>query len=36
MRDVWREVRDSVTAVLQRTTLQMLSERRRTALTFSI
>ena len=36
MRDVWREVRDSVTSVLQRTTLQMLSERRRTALTFSI
>ena len=36
MRDVWREVRESVTAVLQRTTLQMLSERRRTALTFSI
>jgi Rrf2 family transcriptional regulator, cysteine metabolism repressor len=36
MRDVWREVRDSVTAVLRRTTLQMLSERRRTALTFSI
>ena len=36
MRDVWREVRDSVTSVLARTTLQMLTERRRTALTFSI
>jgi Rrf2 family protein len=36
MRDVWREVRESVNSVLQRTTLQMLSERRRTALTFSI
>ena len=36
MRDVWREVRESVHGVLQRTTLQMLSERRRNALTFSI
>jgi Rrf2 family transcriptional regulator, cysteine metabolism repressor len=36
MRDVWREVRESVSAVLRRTTLQTLSERRRTALTFSI
>jgi len=36
MRDVWREVRDSVNAILARTTLQSLSERRRTALTFSI
>jgi Rrf2 family protein len=36
MRDIWREVRDSVAAVLARTTLQMLTERRRTALTFSI
>jgi DNA-binding IscR family transcriptional regulator len=36
MRDIWREVRDSVTSVLARTTLQMLTERRRTALTFSI
>lgn len=36
MRDVWREVRDSVSAVLRRTTLQSLSDRRRTALTFSI
>lgn len=36
MRDVWREVRQSVDAVLRRTTLQALSERRRTALTFSI
>ena len=36
MREVWREVRESVHAVLQRTTLQMLTERRRSALTFSI
>ncbi|HVN29695.1 MAG TPA: Rrf2 family transcriptional regulator [Candidatus Binataceae bacterium] len=36
MRDVWREVRESVTAVLAKTTLQSLSERRRSALTFSI
>jgi Rrf2 family transcriptional regulator, cysteine metabolism repressor len=36
MRDVWREVRESVTAVLRRTTLQALSERRRTAISFSI
>ena len=36
MRDVWREVRESVMTVLRRATLQSLSERRRTALTFSI
>jgi Rrf2 family transcriptional regulator, cysteine metabolism repressor len=36
MRDVWREVRESVNSVLHRTTLQTLAERRRTALTFSI
>jgi len=36
MRDVWREVREAVNSVLRRTTLQMLTERRRTALTFSI
>jgi Rrf2 family protein len=36
MRDVWREVRESVVAVLRRTTLQALSERRRTAISFSI
>jgi Rrf2 family protein len=36
MRDVWREVREAVTAVLRRATLQSLAERKRTALTFSI
>lgn len=36
MRGVWCEVRDSVTAILQRTTLQALAERRRTALHFQI
>lgn len=36
MRDVWREVRESVVAVLKSATLQSLSERRRTAITFSI
>ena len=36
MRDVWREVREAVTAVLRRSTLQSLAERKRTALTFSI
>lgn len=36
MRDVWREVREAVMTVLRRSTLQSLSERRRTALTFSI
>ena len=36
MREVWREVRDSVTAILRRTTLQSLAERRKTALHFQI
>jgi Rrf2 family cysteine metabolism transcriptional repressor len=36
MRDVWREVRDSVVAVLKRTTLQSLCDRRKTAHTYSI
>lgn len=36
MRDVWREVRDSVSTILRRTTLQSLSDRSRGALTFSI
>jgi len=36
MRDVWREVRDAVSGVLRGVTLQTLSERRRTAITFSI
>jgi Rrf2 family cysteine metabolism transcriptional repressor len=37
MRDVWCEVRDSVKAILSRTTLQSLAERRRrTAIHFQI
>jgi DNA-binding IscR family transcriptional regulator len=36
MRDVWCEVRDSVKAILRRTTLQSLTERRRTAINFQI
>lgn len=36
MREVWREVRESVNEILGRTTLQSLSDRRRGALTFSI
>jgi Rrf2 family cysteine metabolism transcriptional repressor len=36
MRDVWREVRDQVAAILRRTTLEMLANRRRTAITFHI
>jgi Rrf2 family transcriptional regulator, cysteine metabolism repressor len=36
MRDVWCEVRDSVNAILRRTTLQSLTERRRTVLNFQI
>src|SRR5271163_3098797 len=36
MREVWREVRESVNAVLRRTTLQLLAERKRRALSFSI
>ena len=36
MRTVWCEVRDSVNAILRRTTLQMLAERRRSAIHFQI
>ena len=36
MRDVWREVKDSVGQILRRNTLQSLAEKRRAALTFSI
>jgi Rrf2 family transcriptional regulator, cysteine metabolism repressor len=36
MRDVWCEVRDSVNAILSRTTLQSLAEHRRSALHFQI
>jgi Rrf2 family transcriptional regulator, cysteine metabolism repressor len=36
MRDVWREVRTNVRAILSRATLQSLAERRRTALHFQI
>jgi DNA-binding IscR family transcriptional regulator len=36
MREVWREVRDSVTAILQRTTLQSLMERRKKAIHYQI
>jgi Rrf2 family transcriptional regulator, cysteine metabolism repressor len=36
MRDVWCEVRDSVNAILTRTTLQSLAQRRRTAIHFQI
>ena len=36
IRDVWCEVRDSVTAILRRTTLQSLAERRRKAIHFQI
>jgi len=36
MREVWREVRDSVNAILRRTTLQSLAERRKTAIHFQI
>jgi Rrf2 family transcriptional regulator, cysteine metabolism repressor len=36
MRDVWREVRDSVHGILSRTTLQSLVERRKTAIHFQI
>jgi Rrf2 family transcriptional regulator, cysteine metabolism repressor len=36
MRDVWREVRDSVTEILRRTTLQALFDQRKTAHTYSI
>ncbi len=36
MREVWREVQASVTAILRRATLQSLAERRKTALHFQI
>jgi len=36
MREVWREVHDAVGAILRRTTLQSLAERRKTALHFQI
>ena len=36
MRNVWCEVRDSVNAILRRTTLQSLTEQRRTAINFQI
>jgi Rrf2 family protein len=36
MREVWREVRDNVTAILTRTTLQALTERRKKAINFQI
>jgi Rrf2 family transcriptional regulator, cysteine metabolism repressor len=36
MREVWREVRDSVGGILRRTTLQSLADRRKSAITFSI
>ena len=36
MREVWREVHDAVGAILRRTTLQALAERRKTALHFQI
>ena len=36
MRDVWREVRDSVKIVLTRASLQSLVEKRKTAINFNI
>jgi Rrf2 family transcriptional regulator, cysteine metabolism repressor len=36
MRDVWREVRDSVHGILSRVTLQALSEKRKHAINYSI
>jgi Rrf2 family cysteine metabolism transcriptional repressor len=36
MRTVWCEVRDSVNAILRRTTMQMLAERRKSAIHFQI
>jgi Rrf2 family protein len=36
MREVWQEVRDNVTAILTRTTLQSLMERRKKAIHFQI
>ncbi len=34
MREVWREVRESVNTILSRTTLQSLAERRKRAIHF--
>lgn len=36
MRDVWREVRESVNNILRQTTLQSLAENRKKAISFSI
>ncbi len=36
MRDVWREVRDSVNGILRGVTLQTLSEKRKHAINYSI
>lgn len=36
MREVWREVQDSVISILRRATLQSLAERRKTSYTFQI
>ncbi|MHB8380727.1 MAG: RrF2 family transcriptional regulator [Acidobacteriaceae bacterium] len=36
MRDVWREVRESVNNILRQTTLQSLAENRKQAISFSI
>ena len=36
MREVWREVRDAVLAILGRTTLESLAQRRKAALSFQI
>lgn len=36
MRDVWREVRDSVVGILRSATLQSLAERRKSAVTYQI
>ena len=36
MRDVWREVRDSVNGILRGVTLQALSEKRQHAINYSI
>ena len=36
LRDVWIEVRDAVNAILDRTTLQDLTDRRKTAIEYQI
>jgi len=36
MRDVWREVRESVNVILGRATLQSLADKRKTAINYSI